>query len=64
MGVHATAWVWRSEDNIVELVLFFDFYIDAKDWTQVSRLVQQKLFLLAILLALHFILSLYWVIVL
>lgn len=38
---HVMAYVWKSEDNMVEWVLPFHLYVDLGDWTQVSSRVQQ-----------------------
>lgn len=32
---------WRSEDNSVDSVLSFHFYMDSGDWTQITRLTWQ-----------------------
>jgi hypothetical protein len=39
--MYATAHMWRLEDNFMELVLSFNFYVGPKDWTQVTRLAWQ-----------------------
>ena len=39
MWMHVTAWVWCSEDNFVESVFFFHFYVGFRDQTQITRQV-------------------------
>lgn len=39
MGVECD--MWKSEENFVELVLFFYSYVGPKDQNQVTRLVQK-----------------------
>ena len=41
VGTCATALVWRSEDNVVGLVLFFHLYKASWNQTQVTSFAQQ-----------------------
>jgi hypothetical protein len=41
VGLCDTALMWRSEDNIVDLVLSFSLCLGSRDQTQLCRLVQQ-----------------------
>lgn len=42
-GGIALTYVWRSEDEFVELVLSFHFYVGSRAWTTVPRLVLNHL---------------------
>lgn len=50
-GVCTTAHVCRSEDNFVNLILFFLLYVGSRDHTQVVRLAQEVPYLLTPLTA-------------
>lgn len=43
MGLCATMFIWRSEDNFVEFELIFYLYVGSRNWTQVARLTNHVL---------------------
>lgn len=34
--------VWWYEDNFVQLVHFFHFYVGSRDWTQIQQIYMQN----------------------
>lgn len=48
VGVHATAWVWKSEDHLQESINSF-YHVDPRDPSRVGRLGGKHLHLLSLI---------------